>query len=277
MLPSRASKAPHRLQRCTIGAAFIFALWGTAIALGAPRSSDPTNEHDQCVADAETDPQAALARAKQWSNSGGGFEADHCAAMALFDMKHYTEAARLFEKLASGLASVGIVEQAHVYDQAGQAWLVANQARAAKADFDAALRLTPNDPDLLIDRAEALAGAQEYWSAIDDLNRASELAPKKAEIYVYRAAAYRAVDALPLARQDIDHNLKLAPDNPVGLLERGNIRRLQGDVAGARRDWISVTKVAPGSSEAASANENLARLGKIREQAFPRKDGDGPS
>lgn len=277
MLPSRVSNGLDQLQRCAAGVMLITTLWGTAIALGAPRASDPTGEHDQCVTEAETDPEAALARAKQWSNSGGGFEADHCIAMALFDMKHYAEAARLFEKLAEGLASVGLVEQAQVYDQAGQAWLVANQARAAKVDFDAALRLTPDDPDLLIDRAEALAAAQEYWSAIDDLNRASDLAPKKAEIYVYRAAAYRAVDALPLARQDIDYNLKLAPNNPVGLLERGNIRRLQGDVAGARRDWVTVTKVAPGSSEAAAAADNLTRLGKIREQAFPRKDADGPS
>ncbi len=277
MLPSRANKAPLKLSRCIVGAFLMTTLWGSAVALGAPRASDPAGEHDQCVAEAETDPEAALARAKQWSNSGGGFEADHCVAMALFDMKHYAEAARLFEKLAAGLASVGFVEQAHIYDQAGQAWLVANQPRAAKIDFDAALRLTPNDPDLLIDRAEALAEAQEYWSAIDDLNRASDLAPKKAEIYVYRAAAYRALDALPLARQDIDYNLKLAPNNPVGLLERGNIRRLQGDVPGARRDWISVTRIAPGSSEAAAAQDNLARLGKIREEAFPRKDADGPS
>lgn len=261
------------------GAAIILAaaLWGHGTAFATPRQSDPASEHDQCVTEAETDPEAALARAKQWSNAGGGFDADHCVAMALFDMKHYAEAARLFEKLAAGLASVGLVEQAQVYDQAGQAWLVANQPHAAKTDFDAALRLTPSDPDLLIDRAEALAAAQEYWSAIDDLNRASDLAPKKAEIYAYRAAAYRALDALPLARQDIDYNLKLAPNNPVGLLERGNIRRLQGDVAGARRDWISVTKIAPGSSSAAAAEGNLARLGKIREQSFPRKDEDGPS
>ena len=91
------------------------------------------------------------------------------------------------------------------------------------------------------------------------------------------AAAYRALDALPLARQDIDYNLKLAPNNPVGLLERGNIRRLQGDVAGARGDWLSVTKLAPGSTSAAAAERNLARLGKVREQQFPRKAKDGPS
>jgi tetratricopeptide (TPR) repeat protein len=259
------------------GTLAIAALCGTMSVSAAAAGSDPTNEHDQCVAQAETDPQAALARAKQWSNSGGGFDADHCAAMALFDLRQYAEAARLFDKLARTMDTGGLADQARMYDQAGQAWLVADEPKSAKADFDAALHLTPSDPDLLIDRAEALAAAKEYWRAIDDLNHASDLAPKKAEIYVYRAAAYRAIDSLTLARQDIEYNLKLAPNNPVGLLERGNIRRMQGDVAGARRDWLSVTKVAPDSSSATAAAQNLSRLGKIREESFPRKAEDGPS
>src|SRR6185437_6477481 len=99
-------------------------------------------------AEAETNPQAALARAKQWSNSGGGFDADHCVAMALYDMKQYAEAARAFEKLARSMTNEGLTDQARIFDQAGQAWLVAEQPRSAKSAFDAALRLTPNDPDL---------------------------------------------------------------------------------------------------------------------------------
>jgi tetratricopeptide (TPR) repeat protein len=259
------------------GALLLSALCCGIAAYQAQAASDPTNEHDQCVAEAETDPRAALARAKQWANAGGGFDANHCAAMALFDMKQYAEAARTFERLARAMDAEGLVEQARIFDQAGQAWLVASEPVSAKADFDAALRLTPSDPDLLIDRAEALAAAKEYWRAIDDLNRASDLAPKKAEIYLYRAAAYRALDALPLARQDVEYNLKLAPNNPAGLLERGNIRRFQGDVAGARRDWLSVTKIAPGTPSATAAGQNLTRLGKTRDESFPRKADDGPS
>jgi tetratricopeptide (TPR) repeat protein len=276
MPPNRANSI--RLQR----SADLFAMAVICGALSlAPAwarvTSDPTTEHDQCVAQAEADPEAALARARQWSNSGGGFDADHCAAMALFDMNHYADAAAAFDKLARGMETSGLADQAAIYDQAGQAWLLANRPRAAKADLDAALRLTPNDPDLLIDRAESLAAAKDYWSAIDDLNRASDIAPNRAEIYAYRAAAYRALEALPLARQDIDRNLKLAPNNPVGLLERGNIERIQGDVAGARRDWVSVTRIAPDSAAATAAENNLARLGKIREDVAPHKAASGPS
>lgn len=241
-------------------------------------SSDPATEHDLCVSQAETDPEAALARAKQWSNSGGGFDADHCAAMALFDMKHYAESARTFETLARRMATAVPADEARIYDQAGQAWLAGDQPLAAKADFDAALRVSPDDPDLLIDRATALAAAKQYWNAIDDLNRASDIVPSRAEIYAYRAAAYRALDVPALARQDIERNLKLAPNNPVGLLERGNILRMQGDVLGARRDWLSVTKIAPGSAMAEAAAQNLSRLGAVRDDlSSPRRKTQGPS
>lgn len=242
-------------------------------AAAARAASDPATEHDKCVAEAETDPQAALARAKQWSNQGGGFDADHCVAMALYDMKRYAEAAAAFEKLARGMVKASPADQARVYDQAGQARLVADQPRAAKTDFDAALRLTPDNPEMLIDRSEALAGEHKYWNAIDDLNRASDLAPNRADIYVYRAAAYRALDELQMARLDIDRYLRLAPNNPVGLLERGNIRRLQGDIAGARRDWLHVTKLAPGTAVATAAKENLARLGAVRRRSRPARKG----
>jgi tetratricopeptide (TPR) repeat protein len=273
MLPKRANSTPLLY---LIGASLLAALClSPALARVA---GDPTIEHDQCVSEAETDPQAALARAKQWVKNGGGFDAEHCAAMALFDMKHYAESAQSFESLARRLPNAASAERARIYDQAGQAWLVDNKPLSAKTDFDAALRLTPNDPDLLIDRAEALAAATQYWNAIDDLNRASDLAPNKAEIYAYRAAAYRALDVPALARQDIEQNLKLAPNNPVGLLERGNILRIQGDVAGARRDWFNVTKTAPGSALAEAAAQNLARLGAIRDEPIvPRKSTPGPS
>jgi tetratricopeptide (TPR) repeat protein len=205
-----------------------------------------------------------LAQAKLWSNQGGGLEADHCAAMALFGLRQYREAAASFERVAQGMTDAGMQDRAQIYDQAGQARLVADDVAQAKSDFDAALRFAPRDPDMLIDRAEALATLRQYWDAIDDLNRASDVAPEKPEIYLYRAAAYREVDALELAREDIDRHLKLVPNNPVGLLERANIRRLAGDVPGAKGDWQSVVKLAPGTPEAVAAQVNLDRLGPTR-------------
>jgi tetratricopeptide (TPR) repeat protein len=261
-----------------LAAALLAAAWCVTAAPAALALGDPAAEHDQCVAEAEKDPEAALIRARQWSRQGGGPDADHCAAMALYDLRRYPEAAQAFDGAARATAAASPILAAQIFDQAGQAWLVANEPQSARTEFDAAIRLSPDDPDLRIDRAEALAALGQYWKAVDDLNRASDLAPKRAEIYAYRAAAYRALNELTMARADIARNLRLAPDNPVGLLERGNIRRLDGDLVGARRDWLEVTRIARGTPEAAAAAQNLDRLGAIREGGKPaRGAGKGPS
>jgi tetratricopeptide (TPR) repeat protein len=216
--------------------------------------------HDRCVAFVRNNPKVGLDRARLWKEQGGGFAADHCIAMALFQLKDYTAAATLFESLATAMLGMPADQRAQALDQAGLAWLDAHEPARAKAAFDGAMALHGEDPDLLIDRAQALADLKQYWDAIDDLNRAIELAPKRADAYFYRGTAYRYVDARDLAAEDIDRGLALAPNSTMGLLERGNLRRLKGDAAGARQDWLRVTELAPNSLEAKAAKMNLGGL-----------------
>jgi regulator of sirC expression with transglutaminase-like and TPR domain len=51
------------------------------------------------------------------------------------------------------------------------------------------------------------------------------------------------------------------PGDPDALLERGAIRHLSADDAGARTDWIDVLKKAPESPAAEAARANLEALG----------------
>jgi len=52
--------------------------------------------------------------------------------------------------------------------------------------------------------------------------------------------------------------LKIDPDNPEGLLERGILKQMRGDLAGARLDWQQVIQLAPDSPAADLAEQNLA-------------------
>ena len=150
--------------------------------------------------------------------------------------------------------------RAGVLAQAGQAWLTADQPERANAAFTVALEITPEAVELYVDRAQALAQVGAFWEAVDDLSQAIELASGRADIYAFRASAYRYLDNLELALDDAERALALVPDDPVALLERGNIRRLQGDDAGARADWIHVLSIAPGGHAADDARTNLERL-----------------
>ena len=53
-------------------------------------------------------------------------------------------------------------------------------------------------------------------------------------------------------------SLTLDPENPEGLLERGILKQMRGDLAGARHDWEQVLQVAPDSPAADLAAQNLA-------------------
>ncbi len=50
------------------------------------------------------------------------------------------------------------------------------------------------------------------------------------------------------------------PDNPDGLLNRGILRRLTGDEAGARRGWLRAIAPAEGTPTAHTARANLEMM-----------------
>jgi len=236
-----------------------------------PLPMDDSSRYERCLALVHHDPEQAFATAEDWRKAGGGFPAEHCAAVALVGLKRYQEAAQRLEALAGAMMQAQPWLRAEALEQAGQAWLLADRAGEAKSAFDAALQLVPDDPDLLIDRAQAYAEAHNYWPAIDDLNQALELEPNRADALIFRASAYRRVEnGLDLALADVERALTLAPDAVPGLLERGNIRELKGDLAGARADWIKVETLAPASAAAAAAKDNLAHLAP----AAPKQGGE---
>ncbi len=69
--------------------------------------------------------------------------------------------------------------------------------------------------------------------------------------------------------------MTLDPNAVAGLLERGNIRRLKGDRAGAQSDWQRILQLAPTSPEAQAAKDNLKRLAE--DTAAPAARTVGPA
>ena len=252
-----------RVARHRLAAAAALALTAlaapTAVAPAFGQSADES-EYAACLKLLDHDAEAAFESALAWQDVGGGPPARHCAALALVRLGQPAEAATRLEALAADMADARPWLRAGVLAQAGQAWLTADEPERANAAFTVALEITPEAPELYIDRAQALAQAGAFWAAIDDLSRAIELAPGRADAHAFRASAYRYIDNLDLALDDAERALALAPDDPIARLERGNIRRLRGDDAGARADWLRVLSVAPGGHAADDARSNLERL-----------------
>jgi tetratricopeptide (TPR) repeat protein len=236
-----------------------------------PDNPADASRYAACMAMAQKSPQQAINDSKAWAASGGGEPAQHCAAMAYLGLGLYSEAALRLETLAdSSKAQQGRL-RADLYSQAGQAWLIAGKPDQALAVQTRALKLRPNDVELLIDRSITLATSEKLWEAVDDLNRALEIAPDRADALVFRASAYRSLDTLDLAEADIEQANRLWPDSPEVILERGSIRKARSNPAGARADWMRVIELAPNSPAGEQARRALQVLDVKPDSGAPRR------
>jgi tetratricopeptide (TPR) repeat protein len=236
--------------------------------LSAQEQSFPEQDLDQakqyaaCMEMAKSSPQQAYDTAGAWIAKNGGAPAEHCQAAAMVALGRYVEAAQMMQKIAGELdandSSKGLA--AHLYDQAGQIWILQGDPAQAIAASNAALDIMPNDVELVVDRAVALGVAERWADALNDLNRAHNLAPKRADILVLRASSYRNVGKNDLALEDVNQALTLDPNNAEGHLERGILKAAAGDKNAARTDWVAAAQLAPNSPTAEAAQARLEKL-----------------
>jgi tetratricopeptide (TPR) repeat protein len=213
-----------------------------------------------CLADANANPAIALKDALQWDRSGGGMPAQHCAALALVGLGRYGEAAIRLDNLARRPEMPDRQFRVTLYEQAGNAWLMAGDGAKAIASLSSALALSGGDADLFTDLARAQA-LRKNWGEVDaDLSAALQMAPRRVDLLVLRASARRALGRLKQALADIEMALKLAPGDGDALVERGLLRKQVGDMGGARRDFQAALKASPSSATAAAARSNLDAL-----------------
>jgi len=231
---------------------------GTTPRPAAPHIAEGP-DYDHCLAMLYNDPRGAQAFADTWAASGGGDGAMHCQALAQIEIGNAATGADMLERLADATKAPDPT-RASVYGQAVQAWQMAGQPARAFDAATLALALSPNDPDLMIDRALAEGSMQRYHEAIDDLDHALAIDPHRAEAFVLRASAWRRLNNLEVATSDIEHALAINPDSAEALLERGILRQRAGNQAGARADWQRAINLDPDSTTADLAQQDLALL-----------------
>ena len=216
-------------------------------------------EYEKCLALVGSNPAGAKAEAEAWEATGGGEGAIHCRALAQVQLGNPESGADAMEKLAAA-SEQPAAARASLYGQAGQAWLMAGEARRAYGAETMALALSPDDPDLLIDRSVAAATLDRFQEAQEDLTHALSLDPRRADAMVLRAAAWRHLGQIEKAQQDVDGALEIDPENAEAYLERGILRQRRADRAGARADWLRAMELAPDSATSDLAQQNLALL-----------------
>ncbi len=216
-------------------------------------------DYEKCLGMLTNDPAGAQNFAEAWEATGGGDGATHCLGLATIALGEPDKGAEILEQLADTSKGTNVA-RATVYGQADQAWMMAGDAGRAYAAATLALSLSPEDVDLLIDRAVAAGILERYQDAIDDLTHALDIDPKRPDAYTFRGSAWRHMGHLDLADDDITRALTLDPDQPEALLERGILRQRRNNADGARTDWERAIALAPDTATADLAQQNLALL-----------------
>jgi len=205
------------------------------------------------------DPEGAEAIATSWQATGGGDGAIHCQALAMIATGDSEGGAAMLENLAHAGKVEGLT-RAVLLSQASEARLMADQGEPGLKDATEALEISPDDPDLLIGRANAYDALERANEALQDLNQALLLDASRGDALVLRASIWRQMDKLDAARSDIEKALAQDPDDAEALVERGILRERMGDRDGARRDWTRVKEIDPNSEAAELAAQNLTLL-----------------
>ncbi|HUO93698.1 MAG TPA: hypothetical protein VMU22_12285 [Rhizomicrobium sp.] len=238
--------------------------WSQADAAGVSLLDDPVitgaNRYQRCLTLVKSNPRDAESAASAWHTAGGGAAALHCQALALTALHRYGDAAMRLDEAAMIAPGQERDLRVALYDQAGNAWLLAGNPAKAEASLDTAVLLAPRDEDVLFDHARARAARKDWSGAESDLTRLLALDPDRADAWVLRASARHAEGRKVEAGADIAHALAVYPDYPEALVERGTMKFETGDVAGARADWQTVVRDAPNGDAAAAARQHLAEF-----------------
>lgn len=215
--------------------------------------------YQACMASIEVNAEQAFDTAIEWRDLGGGTAARHCAAASLLALGYYKDAAERLEDLAQEPTDDAALRTGLLL-QAAQGWSLAGEPERAYAALTAAIQIDGKNPKLFLERAVVQAEMALYDKAVDDLSQCLSLDPVSADAYAFRASAYRYLDRLELAKADVHHALALEPDHLEARLERGIIRRINGDKESARLDWARILELAPNSPVAETARRNIELL-----------------
>jgi len=206
--------------------------------------------YNRCLALAQKEPQIAAEKAAAWRGRGGAMYAAHCEAVALINLKLYTQAAQKLTNLANG--KVDAAMRVQLYIQAANAWMMAEQPGNALPLLSDVLEISPGNMDALMDRARARAMRRDWAGAESDLTLALSKDPGRADLYVLRSSARHALGRKDEARADVDRALDLVPGYAEALVERGGLKLEAGDRAGAKADWEEVLKKSSGETASAA-------------------------
>jgi tetratricopeptide (TPR) repeat protein len=257
----------------------LLALAVIASAIQPAMATPWAERYKDCLRQAQSNPEAALAAAERWRVEAGGVPARHCQATALWALDRPREAAPLLEQAALDYLSKrnlgdGPLKQspalgANLLAQAAEAWVAAGDVGKALPLYAQAIGQDPDNLSWRLGRAQARLTANDPAGAVQDLEAAARRAPERADLLILRAYAKRLAGDMAGALADATAAVNRLPADPGARLERGNARHASGDAVGAADDWRAAASLGRNAASQAAQNNLAAIKSQAGETAAP--------
>lgn len=223
-----------------------------------------------CLAQAQSDPAAAVARATEWlgkTRRAGRAGPQQCLGQAYAGLQRWGDAHAAFLAARDSSLPSDYSARARLGAMAGNAALANKDAATALTELDKATADATLAGDKALagsieaDKARALVSLGRTAEAAKALAQARAEAPQDAQAWLLSATLSRRMNDLTAAKAQIATAVTLDPNDPAIGLEAGVIDELAGDEAAARQNWQKVVTMAPDAPEATSAKAYLAQIG----------------
>lgn len=164
----------------------------------------------------------------------------HLMAESLFLQRKFAEA-----REAAGRSDIPPQFAAYAARMRGRANAALNNAEAARADFERAVRIAPRNLEAQLDLARFLASRREVPGAVAAVDRALAIQPDHPQALLLKGDFTRATQGLQAALPFFDRALRTDPNNIEALLERAATLGDLGRENDARADIAKVKGLAP--------------------------------
>ena len=179
--------------------------------------------HD-CAAKAQTNAAGAYSDGLSWRLHYGAMLAEQCIALAQIGMGEYETGANRLFAIANAPDGGTDAQKTDMLVKSANAYLLAELPDGAIKALDLALKLKPNDGDLLIDRARASAMVAKWPEAEADLSQAMLARGPLGFALRLRAETRLQQKKYDLAEADINDALRLEPKQVDNYVVRGRVR-----------------------------------------------------
>jgi len=187
------------------------------------RIEGTTERYADCVSLIADDLTIGRRAAERWVTEGGGAPALHCLAVADLAAGFPKLAATRLTEISERTDAGDSRARARLLAEAALAWLDAKDTEQAKGSILAAMRLTPELPELDFVAAKVYAAAGEWQAASDAVTAAEEAGLIAIEAFLIRARAARALGRDEDAANDVVAALTIDPYNVDALTMRGEL------------------------------------------------------